>query len=71
MAVLQGKSIKEYVLGRVLSPSFTEGDSASDEALKQLEAFLEPRIKEAEMGKVLNKSVETIFNEVSVEIGKN
>ena len=67
MAALQGKSIKEYVLERVLSPS--ENDPSSDEALKQLEAFLAPRIEEAEMGKVLNKSAESIFSEVSKQIG--
>ena len=63
MAALQGKSIKEYVLERVLFPS--ESDSSPDEALKQLEAFLATRIEEAEMGKVVNKSAESIFSEVS------
>ena len=68
MAALQGKSIKIYVLERVLSP-LTESDSASDDALKQLEAFLAPRIEEAESGEVVNKSVESIFSEVSNNIG--
>lgn len=67
MAALQGKSIKEYVLTRVLSPS-PENDSP-DEALRQLEAFLAPRIDEAEKGKVVNRSVESIFSDVSKEIG--
>lgn len=68
MAALQGKSIKEYVLERVISP-LTENDSASDEALRKLEAFLAPRVEEAEMGKVVNKSVASIFSEVSKKIG--
>ncbi len=68
VAALQGKSIKEYVLERVLSPS-PESNTASEEALQQLEALLAPRIEEAEKGEVVNKSVEAIFNEVGKKIG--
>ena len=67
MAALEGKSIKEYVVERVIPP-VSENDTTSDEALRQLEAFLKPRVIEAEKGKVVTKSVESIFNEVSDEI---
>ena len=55
VAALHGKTIKDYVLDRVLP-------GEEDEALRELEAFLEPRIKAAE-GKTVNKSVEQIFEE--------
>lgn len=64
VAALGGKSIKEYVLERVL-PSFYETESLSDtEALHQLEAFLQPRIEAAQRGEVSTQSVEQIFNDV-------
>ena len=63
VAALRGKSIKDYVLERVL-PSFSETEITSDdEALRQLEAFLMPRIEAAEQGKFSSKSVVQIFNE--------
>lgn len=68
MAALQGKSIKEFVLERVLTPHLAN-DSASDEALVQLESLLATRIEEAETGKTVNTSVESIFNKVSDSIG--
>ena len=68
MAALQGKSIKEYVLERVISPLY-ESDSSSDEALRQLETFLAPRVEEAETGKIVNKSVASIFSDVNNGIG--
>lgn len=52
---------KGSVLNRVLSPS-PESDSP-DEALRQLEEFLAPRIGEAENGKVVNRSVGSIFSD--------
>lgn len=55
VAALRGQTIKDYVLTRVLPVD-------EDEALRELEAFLEPRIKAAE-GKTVNKSVEQIFEE--------
>lgn len=64
VAALRGKSIKEYVLERVL-PSLPETEGLSDdETLHQLEAFLKPRIEAAERGEVSTKSVEQIFAEV-------
>ena len=55
VAALRGKTIKDYVLDRVLP-------GEEDDVLRELEAFLEPRIKAAE-GKTVNKSVEQIFEE--------
>ncbi|MGR8981714.1 MAG: antitoxin [Gammaproteobacteria bacterium] len=60
VAALRGQSIKDYVLERVL---LEMSDSDEDNALRQLEVFLEPRIK-AEEGKSVNKSVMQIFEEV-------
>jgi len=64
VAALRGKSIKDYVLERVL-PSFSETEGLTDaEALHELEEFLQPRIQAAERGEISAKSVERIFNEV-------
>jgi len=56
-AAMQGQSIKKYVLKRTLP------DSDELVALKELEAFLEPRINAAKDGKVSEKSVDDIFDE--------
>jgi len=56
---LSGKSIKTYVLERVL-PSVQ--DEKDGKALKALEAFLEPRLKAAQ-DVTVHKSVEQIFEE--------
>lgn len=63
VAALRGKSIKDYVLDRVL-PEVPAADE--DEALRQLEKFLEPRIK-AGQDETVNKSVEQIFEETHKE----
>jgi len=59
VAALCGKSIKAYVLERVL-PDMQPTDDG--EALRQLETFLEPRFKAAQ-GVTVKKSVEQIFEE--------
>jgi len=59
VAALCGKSIKAYVLERVL-PDMQPVDE--DDALRQLETFLEPRLKAAQ-GVTVKKSVERIFEE--------
>jgi len=61
IAALSGQSIKDYVLNRVLPD--TETDDA-DDALRQLEAFLKPRLVEAENGVFSDKSVDKIYEEV-------
>ena len=64
VAALRGQSIKDYVLDRVLPETPTEDES---EALRQLEAFLEPRIHAAQED-VVKKSVKQIFEETHQEM---
>ena len=67
IAALHGKTLKDYVLERVL-PLLPEMDALSEEeALHQLEAFLKPRIEAAERGEVVAQSVEQILDEVRRE----
>lgn len=63
VAALSGKSMKEYVLERVLPDELSVEDRKS---LQQLETFLEPRLKAAEKV-VSHKSVEQIFEEIFQE----
>lgn len=58
LAALQGKSIKEYVLERTLGE-----DSSGQDALAELEAILDERIREAEAGGISKRTVEEIFRE--------
>jgi uncharacterized protein (DUF1778 family) len=66
IAALQGQSMKDYVLNRVL-PNTPE-TAEENEVLRQLEAFLEPRIKAAQ-GETVSKSVTQIFKDTSQEAG--
>jgi len=65
VAAMQGKSIKEYVLNQILPTS-------SDEkmALHELETLLDERVKSANAGKISQKSVKEIFQEVYSESTK-
>lgn len=63
VAALQGKTIKDYVLERALPDKGTD----QDEALKELEAFLKPRLEAAQNGNFSKKSVDEIFDEVMQE----
>lgn len=58
LAALQGKSIKEYAMQRLLPLSRDE-----EKAIQELEALLTPRIEAAERGEVISASVSTIFEE--------
>jgi len=71
VAALSGKSIREYVLDRVLPPLHTGEDISEMEALHQLELFLKPRIEAAERGETVSKSVMDVFNEVAAEMRKH
>jgi hypothetical protein len=62
IAALQGRSMKDYVLARVLD------DTEDNAALSQLEAFLEPRIAAAQ-GQTITRSVTDIFAETLRENG--
>lgn len=67
IAALHGQSLKDYVLERAL-PQLPELDALSEEeALHRLEAFLQPRIAEAERGEVVAQTVEEIFADVRRE----
>ncbi|MDH5553541.1 MAG: antitoxin [Nitrosomonas sp.] len=65
VAAMQGKSIKEYVLNRILPTSSDE-----EMALQELEAFLDERVKLAKAGKISQKSAEEIFQEAYSESTK-
>ncbi len=58
VAALNGSTIREYVLERILPHSYDE-----ELALQELESFLEPRIKEAMSGNLASGSARTIFKE--------
>jgi len=60
IAALSGKSLKEYFLSRAL-PS--DGEKAKV-ALKELEAFLEPRLRSALSGDLSTRSVSDIWKSV-------
>lgn len=67
VAALKGQTIKDYVLGCVL-PSLPDTNGLDEEsALRQLEAFLKLRVEAAEKGKVVNKSVQQVFEETHQE----
>ena len=67
-AALAGKTIKEYVMERVLDPLPETDTLSEDQALEALETFLKPRLESAEHGNIVQKSVEQIFEEVKKEI---
>jgi hypothetical protein len=63
VAALRNQSIKDYVLERVLPPQPETEPQSGEEALRQLEEFLRPRVEAAERGEFVSKSVEQIFEE--------
>jgi hypothetical protein len=69
IAALSGMTIKEYVLARVLPPVPELEDVSEEEALRQLETLLKPRIETARRGDVVHISVEQIFADVRQELG--
>ena len=58
LAAMQGKSIKEYAMQRLLPLTADE-----EKAMQELEEFLIPRIEAAERGEVVSTSVMAIFEE--------
>jgi hypothetical protein len=60
IAALAGKSLKEYFLSRAL-PRDEEEDTG---AIRELEAFLEPRIQSARAGDLSSRSVSDIWQTV-------
>ena len=63
VAALYNQSIKDYVLERVLPPPPEREHQSGEEALRQLEEFLRPRIEAARRGEFVSKYVEQIFEE--------
>ena len=63
VAALHGKSIKDYVLERALPPLPYLDSMSGEEALKQLEDFLKPRIESAKRGEISHRSVDKIFED--------
>ena len=66
-AALAGKSIKDYVLERVLAQVPETGTLSEEQALEKLEDFLKPRLESVERGECVNKSMAEIFEEVQSE----
>jgi hypothetical protein len=62
LAAMQGKSIKEYAMQRLLPVTADE-----EKAMQELDAFLAPRLEEAKQGKFVNKSAMQIFEETLKE----
>ncbi len=63
MAALRGISIKNYILERTLAPSEPATGKSEKDALAQLEAFLAPRIAEAERGEYEGSTMKEILAE--------
>ncbi len=61
MAALQGKTIKEFVLASTL------GTQSESEAMLELEALLDKRLKNAKAGGVSSRTVGDIFAQVKRE----
>lgn len=68
MAALNGKSIKDYVLDRSLPHLPGSESMTEEEALRQLEALLQPRIDAAKRGEFSTRTPEQIFADVQREL---
>lgn len=66
-AALQGKTIKDYVLERVLPPLPEMGFMSETEAVNKLEDLLKPRIKSARKGQISSRPVDQIFEDVRLQ----
>ena len=62
LAALSGRSIRNYVLDRLL-PSSDE-----EQALQELETLLDQRLKAAEAGAISQRTVQDIFQDVYHEM---
>lgn len=62
-AALRGQSIKDYVLEQALPSNGDHDQLSEEEALRELESFLKPRIEAAERGEIVSKSVTQIFED--------
>lgn len=64
VAALQGKTIKDYVLERVLPPMPDIDSLSEEEAVAKLEDYLKSRLESARKGEFASRSVEEIFEDV-------
>lgn len=67
IAALRGQTIKDYILARTLPPLPAQEALSEEDALRQLEAFLKPRLEAAERGEIVHQSVTEIVNELKQE----
>lgn len=67
LAATEGKSIKEYVLERILP---TSGDGDQEAAWAELKALLDKRIKNASSYGVSSKSIRDITESTLRDLGK-
>jgi Antitoxin ParD len=65
-AALRGQTIKDYILERSLPPLSGEG-LTEEEAMRQLEQFLLPRIEEARRGEFSTQDFDSIIAEAKSE----
>lgn len=68
MAALQGKSIKDFILDKVLPQQVTE--QPQNYSVKQLETLLEQRLTSAHNRNFSEQSVTDIFEQAIAEHGK-
>jgi hypothetical protein len=68
LVALSGQTIKDYILQRTLPPLPENQGLSEEEALRQLETFLKPRLEEAERGERVDTSAEQIFADVRHEL---
>ncbi len=62
LAAMQGKSLKEYAIQRLLPLTTDE-----EKAMQELATFLAPRLEEAKQGKFVYKSAMQIYEETLKE----
>lgn len=67
VSALRGQSIKDYVLERIFQPVPEANAKSAEEALRQLETFLQPRMDAAKQGELTDKPVLEIFEETHQE----
>lgn len=60
IAALRGQSIKDYVLEKSLGGA----PMTEQQALDQLDAFLQPRLQQAEAGQTVSRTATEIFETV-------
>ncbi|SNY48884.1 Antitoxin ParD [Arsukibacterium tuosuense] len=68
MAALQGKSIKDFILDKVLPLQVTE--QAKNYSVQQLEDLLQQRLQSARQGDFSEQSVTDIFEQAITDHGK-